>query len=68
FDQRVAALVREAQHEGLLRTDVDAGTATRLIFGMINSIVEWYRPDGAIDPEQLAEDVLVVAIDGLRPR
>ncbi|UJP11267.1 TetR/AcrR family transcriptional regulator [Microbacterium sp. KUDC0406] len=66
FDQRVSSLVRRAQREGLLRDDIGAGTITRLIFGMINSIVEWYRPDGAIDPQGLADDVLAVAIDGLR--
>ncbi|REJ06060.1 TetR/AcrR family transcriptional regulator [Microbacterium bovistercoris] len=66
FDQRLSSLVRRAQHEGLLRDDIGAGTITRLIFGMINSIVEWYRADGAIDPQGLADDVLSVAIDGLR--
>ena len=47
FDQRVAELVKEAATEGDLRGDVDARLATRLLFGMINSIAEWYRPDRA---------------------
>ncbi len=68
FDQQVTALVRAAQGEGLIRADVDAGVATRLIFGMINSVVEWYRPDGRVDPDLLAQDVLRVALDGLHPR
>ncbi|MBB4141390.1 TetR/AcrR family transcriptional regulator [Microbacterium invictum] len=68
FDQQVTALVRAAQDEGRIRTDVDAGVATRLIFGMINSVVEWYRPDGRVDPDLLAQDVLRVALDGLHPR
>ncbi|MGV9195537.1 TetR/AcrR family transcriptional regulator [Microbacterium sp. MC2] len=68
FDQQVTALVRAAQDEGLIRADVDAGVATRLIFGMINSVVEWYRPDGRVDPDLLAQDVLRVALDGLHPR
>lgn len=66
FDQRVTALVREAQREGLLRTDIDAAVATRLVFGMVNSLVEWYRPDGSVDPGELARDVLTVALDGLQ--
>ncbi len=66
FDRAVAALVVEARDEGSLRSDVDPGVATRLLFGMINSIVEWYRPGGAEDADQLAEDVLTVAFDGLR--
>lgn len=68
FDHRVTQLVRDAQSEGLVRSDLDAGVATRLIFGMINSVVEWYRPDGAVDPALLADEVLAVALDGLRPR
>lgn len=44
FDQRVAELLRQAAADGDLRADVDARLATRLLFGMINSIVEWYRP------------------------
>lgn len=66
FDHRVTELMRQAQRESLVRTDVDAGTATRLVFGMINSLVEWYRPDGRIDPELLADEVLAVAMNGLR--
>lgn len=68
FDHRVTQLMRDAQAEGLVRDDLDAGVATRLIFGMINSVVEWYRPDGPVDPELLADEVLAVAFDGLRPR
>lgn len=68
FDQRVTGIVAEAQSEGLIRADVDAAVATRLIFGMINSVVEWYRPGGPIDPEELGEDILRVTLDGLQSR
>lgn len=68
FDHTVTRLVREAQAEGLVRGDLDAGVATRLIFGMINSVVEWYRPDGPVDPELLGAEIRTVALDGLRPR
>jgi len=66
FDRAVAALVVEARNEGSLRSDIDPRVATRLLFGMINSIVEWYRPGGVEGADQLAEDVLTVALDGLR--
>lgn len=66
FDRAVASLVVAARDEGSLRADVDPGVATRLLFGMVNSIVEWYRPGGAEDADQLADDVLTVALDGLR--
>ncbi|MGJ4844384.1 MULTISPECIES: TetR/AcrR family transcriptional regulator [unclassified Leifsonia] len=66
FDRAVAALVVEARDEGSLRADLDPGIVSRLLFGMINSIAEWYRPGGPEDAEQLAADVLTVALDGLR--
>lgn len=68
FDQAVTAIVREGQEQGSVRADVDASVATRLLFGMVNSVVEWYRPGGAEDAEALARDVLTVALDGLRLR
>jgi AcrR family transcriptional regulator len=68
FDARVAALVAAAQQEGWVRTDVDAAVATRLIFGMVNSVVEWYRPDGQLGRDELAADILAVVLDGLLSR
>jgi AcrR family transcriptional regulator len=66
FDKRVTALVSEAQSEGSLRSDIDVRIVERLLFGMINSIVEWYRPGGKEDADRLADDVVAVALDGLR--
>ncbi len=68
FDHRVSELVHAAQAEGSLRADLDAGTTSRLLFGMINSIVEWYRPGGPLDAEALADATVSVALDGLRAR
>lgn len=66
FDRAVTALVVTAQRAGELRDDIDPRIAERLLFGMINSIVEWYRPEGPEDATRLAADVLAVAVDGLR--
>lgn len=68
FDHRVTALVVAAQEAGSMRRDIDGAVATRLIFGMVNSIVEWYRPGGPVDRERLAHDVVATALDGLRTR
>lgn len=66
FDQRIAALVRRAQREGSVRGDIEAAVAARLLFGTVNSIVEWYRPGGPEGADRLADDVVAVALDGLR--
>lgn len=47
FDDRVAAIVAEAAARGAVRTDLDPRLVTRLLFGMVNSITEWYRPPDA---------------------
>ncbi len=69
FDRYVAELVREAADEGSVRPGVDPGVAARLLFGMVNSLVEWVRPQpGDVDgTRHLADMVCLVAFDGLRP-
>jgi AcrR family transcriptional regulator len=66
FDRAVASLVEEARADGTLRDDIDARTTTRLLFGMINSIVEWFHPEGPVSADKLADDVVKVAFGGLR--
>jgi AcrR family transcriptional regulator len=71
FDQRVSELLKQAAADGDLRSDVDVRLATRLLFGMINSIVEWYRPSragrgGSATSDEVAEAVVRTAFAGLR--
>ncbi|GHE55543.1 MULTISPECIES: TetR/AcrR family transcriptional regulator [Streptomyces] len=67
FDHRVAELLRAAAAEGDVRGDVEVRLATRLLFGMINSIVEWYRPDGRGTAErEIVDAVVLMAFGGLR--
>ena len=66
FDRIVADLAAAAVAEGDLRPDVDPAVTARLIFGMVNSLTEWYRPRGGVSAEQLADAVCAVAFDGLR--
>ncbi|MFH9403439.1 TetR/AcrR family transcriptional regulator [Streptomyces sp. NPDC017638] len=67
FDHRVAGLMKAAADDGDIRGDVEVRLATRLVFGMINSIVEWYRPDvrGASDRD-VADAVVQLVFSGLR--
>ncbi|MFH8582711.1 SbtR family transcriptional regulator, partial [Streptomyces zaomyceticus] len=67
FDHRVAELLKAAADDGDVRGDVEVRLATRLVFGMINSVVEWYRPDtrGASGRE-VADAVVLLAFSGLR--
>jgi len=68
FDHAVAALVVAARDEGSLRADADPAVVSRLLFGMINSVSEWYAPAGPLSPDALADTILTLALEGLTPR
>ncbi|MFF5991992.1 TetR/AcrR family transcriptional regulator [Prauserella flavalba] len=68
FDHIVTDLAGKAIADGDLRADVDPATAARLLFGMVNSLIEWYRPRGGLRAPELADMVATVAFDGLRVR
>jgi AcrR family transcriptional regulator len=68
FGHLVTALVAQAVAEGDLRADIDPAMSSRLLFGMVNSVIEWYRPQGDLTAADLADTVAAVAFDGLRIR
>jgi AcrR family transcriptional regulator len=68
FDQIVSDLVSKAAADGDLRPDVDPHISARLLFGMVNSVTEWYRPRGGASAQAMADAVVAVAFDGLRRR
>ncbi|MFF7526318.1 TetR/AcrR family transcriptional regulator [Streptomyces pseudovenezuelae] len=68
FDHRVAELVSRAAAEGGVRDDIDPHLISRLLFGTVNSLIEWYRPDGGLPVATLADALTAVLFDGLRAR
>ncbi|MET8428984.1 TetR/AcrR family transcriptional regulator [Nocardia sp. NPDC004860] len=66
FDDVVARLVSEAVSEGDLRPDIDPALISRLLFGMVNSLIEWYSPRGGTSIDQLADAVVHMTFEGLR--
>jgi AcrR family transcriptional regulator len=66
FDRIVAGLVRAAEHEGDVRADVDPAVLSRVLFGTVNSLTEWYRPGGDLSAGDLADAVVAVTFTGLR--
>ncbi len=65
FDRTVAGLVTQAVADGDVRPDVEPATAARLIFGMINSLTEWYRPRDDLQPGELADQILAIVFAGI---
>ena len=66
FDQIVTELVKQAGMEGDVRPDIDPAVTSRLLFGMVNSLTEWYRPRRGSTGAELADAVCKIAFDGLR--
>jgi AcrR family transcriptional regulator len=65
FDRFAAGLVAQAVSDGDLRADIDPLLATRLSFGMVNSVVEWYRP-GRAPTTEVVDAAVELAMRGLR--
>jgi AcrR family transcriptional regulator len=66
FDRIVTRLVRDAERQGDVRPDVDPAITSRLLFGTVNSLAEWYRPGGGLSADDLADAVVTTAFLGLR--
>ena len=64
FDRFVRGIVLEAAAAGDLRDDLDPALAERLVFGMINSITEWFRP-GRLEVGEMKRTVVAIVMSGL---
>jgi AcrR family transcriptional regulator len=67
FDHLIARVMRQAQRQGDIRADVEPRLATRLLFGMLNSITEWYRQGGKLDAPEVADAISRIAFQGMEP-
>jgi AcrR family transcriptional regulator len=65
FDRVVTDLLVEAQREGSVRADLDARLAARLIFGMSNSVVEWYGSGSSISRARLVDALVALVFHGI---
>ncbi|MGO1545643.1 MAG: TetR/AcrR family transcriptional regulator [Gulosibacter sp.] len=68
FDRSVTALVAAADDAEALRSDIDPRLVTRVVFGMVNSLIEWYRPGGTISADEIGDTIVEIVFNGLRPR
>jgi AcrR family transcriptional regulator len=66
FDQYTASLVKQAVADGDVRADIDPSLTAKLLFGLVNSVSEWYRPRHEDDGAELAEAICTLVFTGLR--
>jgi len=64
YERGVRALVADGIRRGALRA-TDPTVATRAFLGALNWTAQWFRPDGAKPPQQVAELVADYAVAGL---
>jgi AcrR family transcriptional regulator len=60
----VAALIKQGQKDGSIR-GVDPMVATMFVMGSINWLNKWYRADGSLDANQVAETFSTLFASGL---
>lgn len=66
IDDALAEMVRDAASDGALREDLEPELVSRLLFGTVNSLVEWLRPDGRYDAKTIGATLTTMVFDGLR--
>lgn len=62
--RRLGEMIGAAQAEGSVRDDVTPHNLARLALGMINSVVDWYRPEGDA-PGHKTVDEMITAVTGV---
>lgn len=58
-------LLTEAQAAGAFRPGVEPRLLRLMIFGALNLVVNWYRPDGKHDPDKIADIYADIIGDGV---
>ncbi len=66
-DARIRDLLRQGVRDGSLRS-ADVRMSTFAISGAMNSIAQWYSPDGQLGPDEIAERLWDSFSEGVRPR
>ena len=65
YHEGVRELVAAGQRDGEFASSASAETVTLMIFGIVNQLSQWYRPEGPITPQQLADEVAGFVLTGL---
>jgi AcrR family transcriptional regulator len=65
FNRAASAMLREAVTAGEVREGVDVAVLNRLSVGMVNSLVDWYRPEAGHSAGEVVETAVRYARAGL---
>lgn len=62
YDNLLRKLLRQGQRDGEIRPDLDVEIADLALFGMLNWMARWYRPDGRLSPDEIAQHLSGLAV------
>jgi len=65
---RLERLIAAAQAEGSVRTTTGPKILARLVYGTINSLVDWYDPEKSAGAEQTGDVLIDLIFQGLQNR
>jgi len=60
-----AGLLEEAGREGLLQPGFDPSVVRMLAMGALTWVAEWYDPEGAMNPDDIADELMRVLTKGI---
>jgi AcrR family transcriptional regulator len=64
YEATLKGLIEEAQRAGVVRSDVDAKYLTLTLLSVINWTIFWLRPNGPLRPDQLADVLCDIYLQG----
>ena len=62
---RLASLIADAQAEGSVRDTASPKVLARLIYGTVNSLVDWYSPEKSAGVEQTGDVLIDLIFQGI---
>jgi AcrR family transcriptional regulator len=68
YHETVRDVVARGQRSGEFAATASPDTVTQIVFGVVNQLPHWYRPDGPTPPPQLAAEIATFVLAALEPR
>nr|WP_210167700.1 TetR/AcrR family transcriptional regulator [Streptomyces sp. SID4946] len=67
YHERFRALIEEGQKSGVFSRATPADLVVDYHFGSVHHLSTWYRPDGPLSPQQVADHLADLLLRALRP-
>ena len=65
YEEIWTELLQSCVERGVIRADTDLHLLRLMVFGTLNQIVNWYRPEGELSPAEIAETYFRYIFNGV---